>query len=122
MTEFLIGGRGTGKSQEAIKWVRGSGNRYLVVPDAAQSANLLAMDRANASRRGGSLLHPEKFISYSSSPRRFYGQTVELGVDNLDMLLQTIFGRPVGFVTATGSLFAVPEAQPTNIIDLGGSS
>lgn len=31
MTEFLIGGCGTGKSHEAIKWVRGAGNRYLVV-------------------------------------------------------------------------------------------
>lgn len=121
MTEFLIGGRGTGKSQEAIKWVRGAGNRYLVIPDSRQVDHLLAMDRANVARRGGMALHPDKFIPYhAAATRRGMGQAVEYGVDNLDMLLQQIFGRYVAFVTATGSLHSAPESE-TNSLQIGVS-
>lgn len=117
MTEFLISGRGTGKSQAALKWVRGAGNRYLVVPDSRQIDNLIHMDRANADRDGVMPLHPEKFMSYGmTGTRRNLSQSCELGVDNLDMLLRQIFGRYVGFVTATGSLRA---PVVTNTIQIG---
>lgn len=123
MTEFLISGRGTGKSQEALKWVRGAGNRYLVIPDSRTVDSLLAMDRANTARRGGSVLHPEKFIPYAAvgTRTRGHGQNVEYGVDDLHLLLRQIFGREVGFVSALGSLHSVPDPVPENIIDLGGS-
>lgn len=121
MTEFLIGGRGTGKSQAALKWVRGAGNRYLVVPDSGSIDSLLAMDRANTDRLGGMRLHPEKFMSYAmGGTRHSHGQTVEYGVDGLDLMLRQIFGREVGFVTATGSLHG-GMSPDTNTISIGGS-
>lgn len=121
MTEFLISGRGTGKSFEAIRWVRGAGNRYLIVPDSTQLYNLLRMDRAESDRLKVSRLHPEKIMSYSmSATRHGLGQNVEFGVDNLDALLSTIFGRAVGFVTATGTL--VGHHSNTNTIQIGDTT
>lgn len=118
MTEFVIGGRATGKTQEALRWVRGAGNRYLIVPDAQQASGVLATDAANCARLGGMPLHAEKVMPYGS--RRRLGQTVELGVDNIDMLLREIFLAPVSFVTATGSLHGGP--LPSNQIIIGGSA
>lgn len=123
MTEFLIAGRGTGKSWEALKWMRGAGNRRLVVADSRQVDNLRRMEDEYASRKGVSktYLH-DLIIPYSSlAMGRHMGQTMELGVDNLDMLLRTIFRAPVGFVTATGSLHGEPSEQ-TNSILIGGSA
>lgn len=120
MTQFLIDGRGTGKSYAALRWLRGGGNRYLVVADSGQVNHMLAMDKAMIERgQATTPLHPEKFMSYSmAATRHGHSQTVEYGVDNLDMLLARIFGRQVGFVTATGSLHA--SAPPANIIEIGG--
>jgi hypothetical protein len=122
MTEFLIGGRGTGKSTEAVRWVRGAGNRYLVVADSMRAANLLRTDQASSDRLGVSRLHPEKVIPWTSLTHgRHMGQTIELAVDDLDAMLHQIFRSPVGFVTATGSLHGLPESV-ANLIQLGGPS
>lgn len=122
MTEFLIDGRGTGKSWEALKWMRGGGNRRLVVADSRQVDHLFRLERAYAERLGVSRTYlPEKIIPYSAISGRHMPQFIELGVDNLDMLLRTIFRAPVGFVTATGSLHGEPSEQ-TNSILIGGSA
>ena len=120
MTQFLIDGRGTGKSQAALRWVRGGGNRYLILPDSRDVDHMLAMDRAMVDRGQATMpLHPEKFVPYAAGATRHgHSQTVEYAVDGIDTLLTRIFGRPVGFVTATGSLFAA--APPANIIQIGG--
>lgn len=122
MTAFMIDGRGTGKSTEAVKWVRGAGNRYLVVADSGRAASLLSTDRASSARLGVSVLHPEKVIPFTSlMGGRHMGQTIELAVDDLDAMLRQIFRSPVGFVTATGSLHGIPEST-SNLIQLGGSA
>lgn len=118
MTEFMISGRGTGKTYEAITWARGAGNRYLVVADEQRASNALATDAFHCALRGGMALHPEKIIPFSSIGR-INGQTVELAVDDLDALLHQVFRRPVGLVTATGTLHGVREPS-ANIITTGG--
>lgn len=122
MTEFLISGRGTGKTAEAVKWVRGAGNRYLVVADTTRALSALASDTALRARQGaGTPLHQDKVIPYSSIRQgRHMGQTLELAVDDLDLLLQQIFMRPVGFITATGSLTSF-RPPALNQITIGGS-
>lgn len=122
MTEFLISGRGTGKSAEAVKWVRGAGNRYLVAANTTRAISALASDAALRGRQGGGTpLHQDKVIPYASIRQgRYLGQTVELAVDDLDMILHEIFGRPVGFITATGSLHSFGPPAVNQII-IGGS-
>lgn len=121
MTAFLIDGRGTGKTTEAIKWVRGAGNRYLVVADSMRAANHVRTDHARSDRLGVSRLHPDKIIPFASlRAGRHMGQTIELAVDDLDSMLYEIFRSPVSFVTATGTLAGFSES--TNVIQLGRSS
>lgn len=121
MTEFLIGGRGTGKSRAALRWLRGAGNRSLVVPDSRQAEFLARMDREYAAEHGVSRFYPtHKIIPYSSVQQGWLRERhVELGVDNLDMLLMSIFRSPVGFATATGTLHQAHEVH--NHIVIGGS-
>jgi hypothetical protein len=121
VTEFLIDGRGSGKSHAALMWMRGAGNRRLVVADSLQVDNLRRMEDEYASRKGVSKTYLQDMIIPYASIRngRYMPQTAELGVDNLDMLLRQIFGADVGFVTATGSLHSY--APRVNEITIGGS-
>lgn len=121
MTEFLIDGRRTGKSRAALRWLRGAGNRSLVVPDAGQAEFLARMDQEYAAEHGVSRFYlTDKIIPYSSVQQgRLRGRQVELGVDNLDMLLMSIFRSPVGFATATGTVHHAPEVR--NHIVIGGA-
>lgn len=123
MTEFLISGRQTGKSTAALRWLRGAGNRQLVVPDSRQVDYLARMDREYAEKNGVSRFYlPDKIIPYASlGYGRHMPPTIELGVDNLDIIISHIFKRSVGFVTATGSLYDGPLDR-SNTIYLGGSA
>lgn len=119
MTKFLIAGRQTGKTTAAINYVKGGVRRQLVVPDEMQARFVRNLYRAgDLPRPYGTPLHPEKIISYSQlMSGRTRGQKFnELAVDNLDMLLDQLFGYHVGFVTATGE---VPNVKP-NSLQLGG--
>lgn len=114
MTRFIIAGRQSGKTTAAAQWVRGGIRRQLVVPDAMQA------DWVRGTHFPGALdLHPDAIIPYSAlMSGRTRGQRFnELAVDNLDMLLTSLFGYQVSLVTATGDL-----ASPSpNTIRTGGN-
>lgn len=101
MTEFLIAGRGTGKTTTAINWVHGGPDRRLVSFNEPAAENARRMDRS----RPGAPLHRDHVMSYSQVANgRSLGLAhgTELAVDDLEQMLHMIFGYPVGLVTATG--------------------
>lgn len=112
MTRFIIAGRGTGKTHAAVQWVRGGVRRQLVVPDAAHAD----WDRMHVP--GATDLHPDAIIPYAAlmSGRARGQRFTELAVDNLDMMLTSLFGQPVALVTAAGD-YASPAP---NTIRTGG--
>lgn len=120
MTEFYIGERASGKSTAAMRWLRGSVSRVLVVPDAQQASLIKRLDEQfSSSHRVPRALQPsfyERVVPYASlSSGSLRGmQRVELAVDNLDMLLAQLFHHPVGLVTATGEQYSGPSPQLHN--------
>jgi hypothetical protein len=105
VTEFLITGPAMGKTTAAINWSRGGARRQIV-----------AFNEREASRVRDLLLHPEigspvydpyKVVSLEMFLRgdanRGPVKYDELVLDNLDMMLDTMFHRPVPFITARGT-------------------
>lgn len=120
MTEFYIGERASGKSTAAMRWLRGSASRVLVVPDAQQVSLIKRLDeRFSYAHSVSRALQPtiyERVVSYASiSSDRLRGRpNVEIGIDNLDMLFRQIFHHPVSLVTATGEQYSGPSPQLHN--------
>lgn len=104
MTEFLVSGPAMGKTTTAINWARGGPRRQIVT-----------FDDSEAGRVRNLLLHPEigspvydarKVISLGQLARGDGNQGPvkydELVVDNLDLMLASLFRLPVSLVTARG--------------------
>jgi hypothetical protein len=120
VTEYFIGPRQSGKSTAAMRWLRGSVNRYLVVPDSRQVDVIKDLDFRFAREHGvtQSFRHTglQRVIPYATLTRgRLHGVPgAELAVDNLDMLLAQILHYPVSLVTATGEPYSGPSPQQHN--------
>jgi GTPase SAR1 family protein len=120
VTQFFIGDRASGKSTAAMRWLRGSPHRYLVVPDSRQVENIKALDYRFSAEHGvtPAFRHTmlDRVIPYATLTRgRLHGvPAAELGVDNLDMLLTQLFHYPVNLVTATGDQYSGPSPQQHN--------
>lgn len=104
MTEFLISGPAMGKTTAAVNWARGGPRRQIVTVNEVEAGRVRHL-----------LMHPEigspvydarKVISLAQLNRGDGNDGPvkynELVVDNLDMMLATLFRLPVSLVTARG--------------------
>lgn len=102
--EFQIGGRKTGKTTLLLEWLKKApkGTSRLYIGATVQMCDLAF----KKSEEMGLDIPRESFISYSdiSNGKKLHGyKNIELGVDNIDLLLYSFFGDcPIGRVTATG--------------------
>lgn len=120
MTEYFIGDRASGKSTAAMRWLRGSPHRYLIVPDSRQVDVIKNLDYKFAQEHGvtPAFRHTmfDRVIPYATLTRgRLHGvPAAELAVDNIDMLFSQLFHYPVTLITATGEPYSGPSPQLHN--------
>lgn len=99
MTRFLITGRQAGKTTAAVQWVNEAPRRRLVVTTAVEADWVTQEFFPREDPR-----HRESVVVYRELATRLRGSADigALAVDNLDHMLNQIFGCQVGLVTATG--------------------
>lgn len=87
--------RQNGKTSEALRWLAEDPKRVLVcfsVAEAQRIWHLIERDKL--------LIARTQIISAESSARRLVGsETREIGVDNAEMVLAYLLGRPLGFIS-----------------------
>jgi hypothetical protein len=119
MIEWYISNRQEGKTQDLIDWVKQGvrtshypgWSRIIVVPDMEQAQRLRGGDPKT--NKYGLEYHQ---VFYVSEWLHAYGTLddpiVEIGVDNVDMILARLLNNPAGRVvraTATGKVLEVPR-------------
>ncbi|MCH7604970.1 hypothetical protein IID24_03210 [Patescibacteria group bacterium] len=90
--EFVIGGRQSGKTTKAIKWLKQDDRRKLAVSHETEKQRLMVQYKLPADR----------FIVWDKSKQKDFGLDCELGVDNAEWLIQEFFRNRVVKVWVTG--------------------
>lgn len=98
--DFFISGRQTGKTAILIDWVKMQPDnewRVIVVSNHEQLAQV-------TQRLGeADVENPDRHVCTINSTRYLHGRkNVRLGIDNIDLMLSSIFGQSVDIVTGTG--------------------
>jgi hypothetical protein len=85
---------GAGKTYNALKWLRGTSDTYLLVPTEFQKEQILKKDPALECR-----IIP--WIAYEAGALK--GKKISaIGIDNLEAILRLLFhGQNIGLVTMT---------------------
>jgi hypothetical protein len=97
MLEVHVGGRKTGKTTLLLEWMKESTDRVMVC-HSVEMCNVVWRRSEEMSLN----LDRDRFVSLEQIRNgRLHGRNVILGVDNLDLLLYSIFGAPVRRITAT---------------------
>jgi hypothetical protein len=105
VTEFLIDARQAGKTATVLGWARGDVHRQIVAFSEREADRL--RDKLRYPPAGAAVYDRAKVVTIDTILRghgRSSGSGVDfmdLAVDNLDLMLQVIFKRPVHLVTAT---------------------
>lgn len=90
--KVFVSGRQGGKTTAMIEWLREDPDNRMVVCATEERAKYFRL-RAGSAR--------DRVVSYTNY-QRSHGRPVELGIDDLDFLLATIFTPRIGMVTLTG--------------------
>lgn len=108
---IFTGGRRSGKTEKMIDWFLGDPrNRIIVTNNKEQAEYLKKMIRE---RMGDRFPYYPQIISYHDSGYLLRGsRNFEVGIDNLDLILSTLFRNSVEFVTVTGVRFDAPKRKP----------
>lgn len=109
---ILAGGRRTGKSGKMIEWFLADPmNRVIVTPNVTQANDLVKRIKSSM---GAGFPYYGHIMPYHQSESLLYGsRNFEVGIENLEMVLNQRFSNPVAFVTVTGvKLDAPPRDKP----------
>lgn len=102
---IYTGGRRTGKTGKMIEWfLADPSNRVIVTPDVIQANGLIR--RIEASMGADFPYYGHIFPYYE--PYLQGTRNFEIGVENLDMILASVFSGHVAFATVTGIKFEAP--------------
>lgn len=100
MIEFDIGGRQIGKTTRLLQWLQEGEEAKEVRMYVAHSQHEADRVAKLADERNYKICK-EQFIALHGL-HHLKGSPAVLGIDNLDLMLYTLYGLPVRRVTATG--------------------
>lgn len=105
---IYAGGRRTGKSGKMIEWFLADPmNRVIVTPSVTQANDLVKRIKSSM---GAGFPYYGHIIPYDRSEALLFGsRNFEVGIENLDMILNQRFNNTVQFVTVTGVRFESQE-------------
>lgn len=107
---IYAGGRQSGKTSKIIDWFLVDPlNRVIVTPDAAQ-ANRIIKQITNTKGKGFPFLN-HIFPYHNASGTLFGTRGLQVGIDNVDMVLSNLLHSQVDFATVTGVKFDVPSKR-----------
>jgi hypothetical protein len=117
MTEFVILGRGEGKSSYIHDWLRASEHNYAIVPSGREKRDMCARMRQihPAERAWQRRIHG--FTSMMSMVR-FMADTertdaqARFAIDDLDRFLEAFLGLPIALATATSVEVELGASEP----------
>lgn len=98
--EFIVRPRRSGKTTDILMWMNGHKDRVMVVHSVQEKRRLLEwIDDRKLEISEAQLITLDQ-VSRGS----LRGRNVRVGVDNLDFMLNALFGAEVDIVAATGDL------------------
>lgn len=99
--KFDIGGRQTGKTSRMLQWMLSQPedeSRVIIVHSEHEAQRLRQI-----LKNSGIEVDAWKIVR-ADQARNLMGRDVVLGIDNLDLILGSLFGRSVSRISATGEL------------------
>lgn len=113
--DFIIGDRQTGKTTKLLEWMseadRSKPTEDIRVYVGHNKQETMRVYRSTMHRDyGKSIFHSWQFVSVDElrSKPMWTGiqgrQNIRLGVDNLDLILPSMYGWPIDLITATGEI------------------